>query len=77
MVNLVIETLLHEEDDIMQQPQKIYTARAGLCLLGCYFRQEHRLDDFTTLPIVQKKASMPPGRNSLMPLCLFWQEARP
>lgn len=77
MVNVVIETLLHDEDDIMQQFPKIYTARASLCLLGCYFRQERVFDDFKTLPILQKKSSMLPGRNSLMPLCLFWQEARP
>jgi hypothetical protein len=61
----------------MQQLQKISTARASLCTLGCYFRQEHVLDDLKMLPIAQKKSSMLPGRNSSTPLSSSWQEGHP
>jgi hypothetical protein len=77
MVEDVTWTLLHREDEMMQDAQKIYTPRASLCVLGGYFHQEHVLDDFKTLPLAQKKWNMPPGKNWLMHLCSFWPEGRP
>ncbi len=62
---------------MMQDAQKIYTPRASLCALGSYFQQEQVLDDLKSLPLAQKKWSMPPGKNWLMRLYSFWLEGQP
>jgi hypothetical protein len=54
----------------MQHEHKIYTSRASLCAFGCYLQQTHVLDDLKTLPVPQKKLSMPPGKSSLRHLYL-------
>lgn len=40
---------------MVKNARKFYTARASLCALGCYLRQQQMFDDLKMLPLPQKK----------------------